>query len=164
MRRTIITTIIFALIAASQALGTSYAPPQRQVISSANGKFTVTIDPKTDVHKVRKKDEQTVLWQFKKSVWHDQWIISDDGKKVVWIAWRWVQQDKLDQSAIIVFSNDGSQKSYTFKQVSDPGDKRPKAMGPIGDFWRIWQAGVKVTNETVTVATIAKDPASISLK
>ena len=101
--------ILMVLVACGYLLplakGTSYAPPEDRTARSPNGKFTLRIDPKNGRHRVYQGKKR--LWSFQQEVWHDAFFLSNDGQRVMWLAWPYVQTEALKTPAMIIFSPSG---------------------------------------------------------
>lgn len=139
----------------STASATSYAPPEDQAIPSPNGKFTLKITANTGEHRLMEGDK--VLWSFKRDVWHDQYFVSNDGKHVLWVAWKYVKLEDAANKAIVVYSAKGEAVSRTYAEASKPRAYKDHEIGPIGDFWRIWRE-MEITREgdVVTIKAAGK--------
>lgn len=163
--------LVVVLTLALQLSGhaTSYADPKSETIESANGKYTLITDPKTKNHKVYSSDNlKEPLWSFKRHIWHDEFFLSNDGQRVLWVAWEYVQVDdgkgwrnrEADEAqqveASVVYSPDGVLVRKTFAEVSNP--VKPIGPGPIGDFWRVWR-GEKITqkDDVISIAVEGKN-------
>ena len=152
----------------TEAMATSYAPPEDRVVKSANGQYSLDINAETNRHEIRKGKK--VLWSFERRIWHDEFYLSNDGQRVLWVAWENVQVDdakrwrnrQADQAqqeeAIVVYSPDGVLVRKTFAEVSAP--IKPVGPGPIGDFWRVWR-GTKITqkDDVISIAVKGKNEA-----
>lgn len=139
----------------NSAMATSYADPTDRVVESPNGHYSLEINTKTSRHEIRKGKE--VLWSFERRIWHDEFYLSNDGQRVLWVAWEHMQvvedgkgwrnrqaDEAQQEEAIVVYSPDGVLVRKTFAEVSAP--IKPAGPGPIGDFWRVWR-GTKITRE-----------------
>jgi hypothetical protein len=138
----------------TKAMATSYGPPQNRVVKSPNGQYSLNINTRSSRHEIRKGKE--VLWSFERRIWHDEFYLSNDGQRVLWVAWDHVQVDDgkgwrnrqadeaQQEEAVVVYSPDGVLLKKTFAEVSIPA--KPVGPGPIGDFWRVWR-GTKITQK-----------------
>ena len=158
-----IASILLAIGFLTESKATSYAPPQDRVVESPNGKYALNINAKTNRHEIRKGTE--ILWSFERSIWQDEFYLSNDGQRVLWIAWEHVQvadgkgwrnrQADVEQQeeAVVVYSPDGVLLKKTFAEVSIP--VKPVGPGPIGDFWRVWR-GTKITQKDDVISIAVK--------
>ena len=128
----------------SNVMATSYASPKERVVKSPNGKYSLDVNPMTGQHEVRKDGK--LVWSFKRKIWHDRFFLSNDGQRVMWVAWsnmqehddkgyinRQADQAQQDQ-AIAVYSPAGMVLKKTFAEMGKP--RKRVGRGPIGDFWR----------------------------
>lgn len=160
--------LVVVLTLALQLSGhaTSYADPKSETIESANGKYTLITDPKTKNHKVYSSDNlKEPLWSFERRIWHDEFFLSNDGQRVLWVAWEDVQVDDgkewrnrqadeaQQEEAVVVYSADGVIVKKTFADVSNP--IKPEGPGPIGDFWRVWR-GTEITQKDDVISIAVK--------
>ena len=166
MKTILITASILAIGFLTKAMATSYAPPQDRVVRSPNGQYSLEINAKNSRHEIRKGKE--VLWSFERRIWHDEFYLSNDGQRVLWVAWERVQVDDgkgwrnrqadeaQQEEAIVIYSPDGVILKKTFAEVSNP--VKPEGPGPIGDFWRVWR-GTKITqkDDVISIAVEGKN-------
>ena len=158
--------LVLTLVLQLSGHATSYADPKSETIASANGKYTLITDPKTKNHKVYSSDNlKEPLWSFERRIWHDEFYLSNDGQRVLWVAWENVQVDDgkgwrnrqadeaQQEEAIVVYSPDGVLVRKTFAEVSNP--VKPIGPGPIGDFWRVWR-GTKITRNDDVISIAVK--------
>ena len=153
-------TCLSAFFLISSAFCTSYAPPQNREVVSENGKYMLYVDSKKGVHTVFDiSGVKKQLWNFKHSVWHFPFLISNDGKTVVTISWRHVQDKNgvektpIKDKTAVIFWRDGKEwKSYKFDKVfPNPPQTKNVGVGPIGDFWRTWYHDVAVSGDTFSI-------------
>lgn len=150
---------------ASTAFATSYAPPTDREIKSSNGKYILRISAKDSMHYVfEKSSPKKVLWSFSRHLWHDDYYLSDDGARVVWVAWPYVQVSETSKSAIEVWTKDGLKEAATFDKVGDLRKPSKGEIAPIGDFWRVWRAASFYEHGQVTVVQSHKITVNIDLK
>jgi hypothetical protein len=152
----------------TKAMATSYASPQDRVVKSPNGQYSLVINAKSNRHEVRKAKE--VLWSFERHIWHDELYLSNDGQRVLWVAWEDVQvhdgkgwinrqaDEGQQEEAVVVYSPDGVLWKKTFAEVSTP--VKSVGPGPIGDFWRVWR-GTEITqkDDVISIAVQGKNEA-----
>ena len=143
------------------AKGTSYAPPEDRTAQSPNGKFTLRIDPKSGRHRVYQGKKR--LWSFQQEVWHDAFFLSNDGQRVMWLAWPYVQTEALNTPAMIIFSPSGIVLQRSYSEVSKPRRYRRGEIGPIGSFWRVWRDDASQDGDTVTVDVSGRKPIIVNL-
>lgn len=90
-------------------------------------------------------------WSFYWKVWHDTWAIDDNGKIVIWIAWKYLHEEDIERPCVAIFDWKGIKRIYSYQDISIPRKYKPDEMGPIGDFWRIWHTAIIVKNEAVII-------------
>jgi len=137
----------FCFISSAQA--TSYAKPKDRDIKSSNGQYLLHINAGSGLHEV--KEGEKVLWSFEKNVWHNDYYVSDDGKYVLWVAWKYVKEEDLQAEAVVVYSSEGVVLKKTYAEVGTPRKYKEDEIGPIGDFWRIWRAGVIIKERVISI-------------
>jgi hypothetical protein len=169
MMKTILTIAsILAIGLLTDARATSFSQPEDRTVKSPNGEYQLDIHAESGLHDIRKDGK--VLWSFTRQVWHDEFHLSNDGQRVLWVAWKHVQaagdkswmnrqaEDGHEAEAIAVYSPDGLILKKTFAEVSLP--KKREGPGPIGDFWRIWREGeTKREGDAVSIPVTGKDEA-----
>ncbi len=150
--KTIAVSIALVALFAGGVFGTSYAPLQERLVKSQNGLFVLRVHPKDGMHEVfAAKEPRRVLWSFTRTVWHDEYFVSDDGLRVAWIAWEFVKTDELQNSAVEIWTKDGIAKKASFTDVGDLHRPSSKEVTPIGDFWRIWRDACMHRDGIVTI-------------
>lgn len=153
---------IFLVAGLSVAFATSYAPVQVRSILSANKEFELTITPKTGLHEIKTRQGQ-LKWTFTRKVWQDDYFISNDGNKVIWVAWPYVKASNCNEPAVIIYSEHSSPTEWTYDAVSIPRIYKENEIGPIGEFWRIWRGSASNQDGTIIIKTEGKEPMAISL-
>ena len=164
--RLLITIILSALIWPFSAEATSYAPPEREEISSPNGEFLLIVDPETERHVISAAaDPKTEIWAFTRGVWHFPFLLSNDGLTVAVVAWRHVKEDSLaDGNCVTFYSSDGSEVRIPFSDVyPNPPKTRHVGVGPVGEFWRTWYHDVEQDGDTFTIVTTGGGSATFDL-
>jgi len=137
------------------ALATSFAEPQDREVKSANGKYSLKIEAESGKHRIYEGEK--LLWSFEREIWHDEYFVSNDGKHVLWVAWKFVREDQVKRDvAVKVYGAKGVEMSQTYDQVSQPRPYAEGEVGPIGDFWRIWRGECKQEGDVVTIQTAGK--------
>lgn len=160
-----VATVLF-LSMAFEVNATSIDAPEKKEVASANGEYILKVNPNTNKHVVIKKGTKKALWKFNQAAGLDDWIVSNDGSKVVWIAWRHVKKEDLKKPCIAIYNKDGKKQQFTYSEVSVPRKRGDRERGPIGDFWRIWRlrGSVKLADDTLSIEVIGKKPIEIKLK
>ena len=144
------------------AMATKYAMPQDSEVKSDNGKYVLKITAKTGKHGVYEGDK--LLWSFEREVWHNGYFLSNDGKHVLWVAWKHMKAEHTDKKeAVVAYAAEGKVMSKTFGQVSEPRPRGAREVGPIGDFWRLWRGKMEQEGNKVTIAVAGKEPLVIDL-
>jgi hypothetical protein len=164
MMKTILSALSALLLSGMmfQALATSYAEPEDRVVKSPNGKFALKIHAKKGLHEV--KSGKKVLWSFQRDVWHDDYFVSNDGQRVLWVSDRYVSaEDANKKAALAVYSSKGVLLSKTGADVSKPRRYYKGEMGPIGDHWRIWRGKATQDGDVVTIETSGKPDFAVDL-
>lgn len=138
------------------AWATSYAPPERQVIQSPDGRFELIVDPKSKIHSVRSTKTRKTLWDFKRTVWHDSWFVSPDGRRVVVVRWRFCKTDELDAPAVEIYHQGRLERTFSYRTISKPRRLRFNEVGPIGSFWRVWRADTWQKGSRVYIETAGR--------
>ena len=147
-------------------MATKFLGPQDRVGKSPNGQYSLAVNAKNGRHEILRG--KNVLWSFERRIWLDKFHLSDDGQRVLWVAWKLVQAadgkgwrnrqaDKAQQEeAIVVYSPDRVVLKKTFAELSVP--KKSEAPGPIGDFWRVWR-DTKITQkgDVISIAVEEKN-------
>jgi hypothetical protein len=57
----------------------------------------------------------------------------------------------------------GVARSYTYKKLSRPRERKPGEIGPIGDFWRVWRGDATIKGDTLTINVEGGKPVVIDL-
>jgi hypothetical protein len=126
------------LLVGGVANATSFGPPREHDVMSPNGEWKLHVDPKSKTHVVTRDD--TVVWTLQRDVKYDALVISDDGTTIAAVAWSYVRVDDLDKPAVELWTKDGLQKSWSYRElVAYPAHPGPG--GPHGSFWRDWHDG-----------------------
>ena len=162
--KTAILTVALVAAFLGDALGTSYAPPEDRRVKSQNELFVLRVHPKGGKHEIfAAKDLKRVLWSFTRPVWHDEYFVSDDGLRVVWIAWEFVKTDELQNSAVEIWSKDGIVKKASFIELGDMHRPSSEQVAPIGGFWRIWRDACMFKDGKVTIQQRRKNTVRVDL-
>lgn len=144
---TLSAVVLLGLLNSSQA--TSYADPKDHVVKSPNGQYHLHINAKSGLHELREGEK--ALWSFNREVWHDDYLVSSDGKHVLWVSWDSVKVDDVKTESLVVYSSDGVAFKKTFAELGTPRPYHKGEIGPIGDFWRIWREDVTRKEEVVSI-------------
>lgn len=144
-----------------QLEATSYAPPEDSTVMSANGQYSLSISADSGLHQIRKG--QDILWSFERDVWHHDYFLSDNGQFVLWVAWSYITEESTDEPAIILYSTEGAQSKWSYREVSEPRRYQEGEIGPLGDSWRIWREGITTDGDTVVIEVVGREPFSITL-
>jgi len=130
--------LLLLLLSAGPALGYKPASPVRHDVFSPNGAFVLDVDPAAKRLTVYATgNRQKPLWSFDRTVWQEQHILSDDGRTVGLVSWRFVQLDELSDGVCVEFWNrDGLLREYTFAELCPHPANFYIESGPVGDFWR----------------------------
>ncbi len=152
--KTIIQTTALVLIFVSTAMATKFAPPQDRVVKSLNGQYRLDINAKTGGHEIREGEK--LLWSFKRDVRHHDYYLSNDGKFVLWVSWKFVKADDVKKEALAIYSSEGLIWKRSFAEASEPRRYQKREVGPIGDFWRIWRGEITRKGEVISIAVEGK--------
>lgn len=150
------TWLCWLVLMAMPAGATSYAPPKREEVLSANGEFLLVVHPESEVHEVKlMASPETTLWSFEHGVWHFPFFVANDGQTVAVLAWRHVQEKGLADGVRATFYGAGGEEvKIPFKDVyPNPPKTVNVGIGPIGDFWRTWYHDAWSDGETFTIET-----------
>jgi len=136
--------LLLLVLSAGPALGYKPASPVRHDVWSPNGAFVLDVDPAAKRLTVYAAgDRQTPLWSFDRRVWQEQHFLSDDGRTVGLVTWRFVQVDSLSDGVCVEFWNPtGLVRQYTFAELCPNPSEHYLEWGPEGDFWRKWYSRV----------------------
>jgi hypothetical protein len=150
--------LLLPLLFAGPALGYKPASPVRHDVFSPNGAFVLDVDPTAKRLTVYAAgNRQTPLWSFDRSVWQEEHFLSDDGRMVALVAWRFVQLDKLPGGVCVEFWNQtGLSRNYTFAELCPNPSDSYLEWGPVGDFWRKWYSQVDGDGTHLRVRTTDK--------
>ena len=133
-------------------LATSFAPPERQIIHSANHAYEMVVDPRSEVHSVRRSSSRhKQLWSFRAPVWHHDYFVSGDGHRVVVVHWPFCQTEQLNLPAIEVYLEGRLERVFSYRSISRPRRYRFGEVGPSGGFWRVWRADAWQSAERVYI-------------
>src|SRR5262245_57227058 len=98
--------LLLLLLSTGPALGYKPANPVRHDVFSPNGAFVLDVDPAAKLLTVYAVgDRQKPLWLFKRYVWQEQHFLSDDGRTVGLVTWRFVRVDDLSEGVCVEFWN-----------------------------------------------------------
>ena len=134
------------VLAAGVAFATSYAPPTKHDVRSANGQFVLHVDPDTKRHAV------SAGWSFERPIQFESFCVADDGKSVAVVAWHFVQVDNLGEPAVELWNASGRFATIAIRDLI-PSPSRVRGVGPIGGFWREWLDEVRCTGTHAVIAT-----------
>ena len=137
---------IVILLAVGVASATSYAPPEKHDVRSANGQFVLHVDPDTKRHSVSSG------WSFERPIQFESFCISDDGKTVAVVAWHFVRVENLDEPAVELWNAGGRFKTIAVRDLA-PSPSRIRGVGPIGGSWREWHDDVICGGTALTITT-----------
>ncbi|NQZ56264.1 MAG: hypothetical protein HRT88_02180 [Lentisphaeraceae bacterium] len=75
-------SLLLILFFCTSAIAWQLAPRKSSIVYSHNKKFTLHLDPKTNVHTIHAvSNVEEVLWSFKKKLKHfDSYYLSNDGQ------------------------------------------------------------------------------------
>ncbi|MBK8094420.1 MAG: hypothetical protein IPK32_21265 [Verrucomicrobiaceae bacterium] len=162
--KTVAVTIAIITAFLGDVFATSFAPPKDRLVKSENEHFVLRVHAKNGKHEVfAAKNPKRVLWSFTRPIWHDEYFVSDDGSRVVWIAWEFVKTDELQNNAVEIWSKDGIAKKASFKEVGDIHRPSSEQVAPIGDFWRIWRDDCTCKNGIITLLQRRKNSVRVDL-
>lgn len=139
----------------NSASATRFVAPSDQVVKSPNGQFHLHINATSGLHELREGTK--FLWSFQRNVWHHDYFVSNDGKHVMWLSWRFVKADDLETEALTVHSSVGVALKKTFAELGTPRPYKNDEIGPIGDFWRIWRGEVTRKGEVISIAVEGRE-------
>jgi hypothetical protein len=141
------------------------APPEKETIFSENKEYSVKINPDTGRHTVYSADKPNEeKWSFQWKSRRDTWAISNDGKSVIWLAWKYVKNEDFHRPCIVVFDWKGVKRFYSYKDISVPREYKNREKGPIGGFWRVWSESVKVDKEFIYIEPAGKKQIKLKFK
>jgi len=149
MRAILTLSAVILLGFVDSVMATSFGPPRDREVKSPNGQFLLHINAESGRHEVREGSK--VLWSFDKDVWHDAYFVSNNGRFVLWVSWRFVQANNVKTDALRVYSSRGVALERTFAELGNPRPYRQDEIGPIGDFWRIWRGEVTRKGEVISI-------------
>ena len=72
--------------------------------------------------------------------------------------------EDVEKPAVLVFSPKGLIYQYSYNRLSVPRKYHQKEVGPIGDFWRIWQENVTQKNGFLLIRTEKKGIQRINME
>ena len=133
------------------------AKPKDYSVNSPNGQYSLKVSSKTGEHQLYKVEQGNraqgqLMWSFKRAVGLGSYHVSNDGRHVLWAAWEFVKQDKIDQNALTVYSKEGVELSLAYADVSKPVKYQNDIPGPRGDFWRMWRYSINVDGDQLKIA------------
>ena len=157
--------LILLLFLSFSLFGTSFSEPKRTKIFSENQDYYLIVNPHLKEHKVFDKSGN-VIWQFKSSVWHIEFVLSNDGESVCLVNWEFVKDnDLLNYPAITFYKKGTAPKTISLGNIiKRPPKTRNVGPGPIGDFWHTWRQGVSYSNGNVVIQLTNNKIISYSLK
>jgi hypothetical protein len=184
------TTLLSTAALTVMLSATSFKPQENHDVASSNGKFTLHVDAKTGTHTITGEFASGVgTWEFKHDASQHQFFVSDDGQAAAVVHWRWCGGFglELDKPAVVIYgrtavegggkrtlptgeevfvssSRPGVLRSYTYKELSKPRERKPEEIGPIGDFWRVWRGDATIKGNLLTIAIEGGKPRVIDLK
>ncbi len=145
------------LLLAPTCKGLAYSPvrPVRHDIFSRSAAFVLDVDPEAERFTVYASDKRDQpLWGFSSGVWQEKHFLSDDGKVVAIVDWRYVQVDSLNDTVCVEFWNrNGKFREYTYAELCPAPARSYPFEGPVGFFWRKWYSEVESTGDTLRVRT-----------
>src|SRR5947209_15477956 len=127
------------VLATAQAEGYSPARPVRHDVPSPNRAFVLDVDPAAKRLTVYATGDRTrPLWAFDRPVWQEQHFLSDDGRVVAVVSWRFVQVDDVASAAGVEFwGRAGRFRAFPVGELCpDPATLGMLGFGPVGDCWR----------------------------
>jgi len=148
-------TIFLALASAGPSFATKFGDPERREVTSPNGEFVLVVDPETEIHTIAHTSAPTVhLWEFECPVWHNPFVLSDDGRTVAVVTWKHIQEQRLDKAdAVTLYRSTGSLGGFGFDRVFPKPPKTSKVFegGPVGEDWRTWYDEVTCDGRTLII-------------
>jgi hypothetical protein len=183
------TTITFLAAAALTAsVSATKIKEESHEVSSTNGKYKLHVDVDTHTHKITKVTKDSLSdsgWQFQHDAQFHSAFISDGGQDAAVVHWAWCKEEDLDQPVVVIYSSvaekfgadrvkdgeeicvigyrPGIKRSYTYRQLSKPRERKPDEVGPIGDFWRVWRGGATIKENILTINVEGAEPVVIDL-
>ncbi len=143
---------VLGLLAFPFGEGLAYKPagPTRHDVISDNGAHVLDVNPKSERLTIFAAGRRTQpLWSFGRSVWQEKHFVSDNGKVVAVVTWRYVQVNELDHATCIEFWNKrGKFREYKFAELCPNPARLFWESGPVGSFWRKWYS-VADSNENI---------------
>jgi hypothetical protein len=145
-------------------------------VYSPNGVYVLHLNPKTRTHAVCATANSNVsLWSFSKEYFYESPIfLSNDGKVVAILAWKYMNLDELDEQkrrqfwskgkCIQFWNSEGEFKSYQFAELCPTPQKKDHWEGPIGDNGGIWFTQAIQEDDTFRVQTTDSYEYTFSLK
>lgn len=132
---------------------TSFKEPERHEVRSSSNKFVLDVNPKEKSCIVYSmEDRNKKLWSFPHHVGLSRFFLSDDGKTVAVVAWRYVSVLNLEGDAVELWNAKGRFRAYSFGElVAHPASSGFR--GPIGPHWRIWVEKAFVDGGKLKVVT-----------
>lgn len=150
--RTTFFILVTLITVISPLLATSYPPPQRQILRSTNGEWELVVDPRSEVHSVRRSAwPHRRLWSFSAPVDLQTYFVSNDGQRVVVVQWEYCKANDLDSPAVTIYRAGRRERAYSYRSISRPRRYRAGEVGPIGSFWRIWYEELTQKGERVYI-------------
>ena len=144
--------LLLLLLPAGDVLGYSPVRPKRHDVQSWNRMFVLDVDPgaqRLTVFAADKRDKP--LWSFKRRVWQEKHFLSNDGKVVAVVTWRFVPADSLGDGVCVEFwDQTGKIREYPFAELC-PHPAHCFFDGPF--LWREWFSEAEGDGATLRVCT-----------
>ena len=125
MKTIFVIAAIIAIGCAHTATATKFPAPKDRTVTSPNGTYALDINTKTGQNDIREGEK--VLWSFNRTVWLDVVYLSNDGQRVLWVAWEHVTVDDTHRKdALVVYSPEGVvlKKTFSRTQTGTPSNSR----------------------------------------
>ena len=90
-------------------------------------------------------------WSFDFRPGMDKWMVSNNGKYVVCVRWRFVRSEDLDSPAVIVFGKNGGRKDYSYNSLARVRKTGFFETAPRGSFWRVWYESAQSENNMLVI-------------
>jgi hypothetical protein len=145
-------TLVFGIM--SIAFAIRYHPAKDLEVKSPNGIYTLRVSAQTSLHEVIKDNK--VLWTFERDVWHNDYFLSNDGQRVLWVVHPNFHVMGED-SAVIVYAPEGVILKKSVDQISIPDPSS------IGGVISIWREGATQEGNVVTIDTLGRPACVINL-
>jgi hypothetical protein len=155
---------LLCLLALPTGEALAYKPnlPRRHDLLSPNHQFVADVDPSakrfTRCTIYSTANRRRPLWSLERGpVGFGDYYLSNDGKVLAYVHWRYVMKEDLpDDTAIEFWNETGRFKAYTVGEVCPrPARARDDGPlgGPMGEPWRDWHRGAESDGDQLRVRT-----------